>query len=83
MHVSVIELFHAVCMYIIPCLHAECQECKGEEFHAAFGWLVEHRSTWCIIFLGKCAIGCNLGPAAVFNVYQRNGMHGMCPQECN
>ena len=22
-----------------------------EEFHAAFWWLVEHRSTWCLIFL--------------------------------
>ena len=30
---------------------------KGEEFHAAFGWLVEHASTY---FTGKRTIGCCL-----------------------
>ena len=39
-----------------------------EEFHTAFGWLVEHGSTWCVIFSRKARhrLLC-LGPAVVFN----------------
>ena len=26
---------------------------EGEEFHTAFGWLVKHKSTWCVTFSQK------------------------------
>ena len=38
-----------------------------EEFHTAFGWLVDHGSTWCIIFSWKARHRLLSGPTIVFN----------------